>query len=93
MHRVRPHAGSAQAALRGGGLLTGDPPIDPERSGLVALYLRVAEALETSAQLAEEHARRERDRGREFSADVELDNAQRAREAARRGRDRASRLT
>jgi hypothetical protein len=59
---------------------------------LAALYLRVADTLERSAELAEEHATRERKKGRRDSEGVKLDRARRAREAARRGRALASRL-
>jgi hypothetical protein len=59
---------------------------------LAALYLRVADTFERSAQLAEEHAKRERNNGRPESERVELDHARRAREAARRGLALALRL-
>ncbi len=60
---------------------------------LGALYLRVADTLERSAELAEEHAGRERNNGRRESEGVELDRARRAREGARRARALGSRLT
>jgi hypothetical protein len=50
---------------------------------LAALYERVADSLERSAQLAEQHARRSRDKGK---AAVELERAKQARIAAQRGR-------
>jgi hypothetical protein len=59
---------------------------------LAALYLRVADTLERSAQLAEAHGSREQSNGRQVQASVELDRAARARAAACRGRDFASRL-
>jgi len=62
------------------------------RSESAARYLRVADAPERSAQLAEEHARRERSKGRRDSEGIELSRARRARAAARRGRELASRL-
>ncbi len=70
--------------MRGGGLAG-----RTERSDLAALYLRVADTLERSAQLAEEHAEREHD---ERSVAAELAVAKRAREAAKRARELASRL-
>lgn len=57
---------------------------------MAALYLRLADTLERSAQLSEEHAGRERCNGRRDSERVELDRARRARENARRGRALAS---
>lgn len=60
------------------------------RSELAGLYLRVAGTLERSAQLAEDHAQRERDNGRPHSADLELECAARARAAAQRGRELAA---
>jgi hypothetical protein len=62
------------------------------RSDPAALYLRVADTLERSARLAEEHAVRERNKGRRESEGVELERARRAREAAGRARSLASRL-
>jgi phosphate uptake regulator len=59
-----------------------------KRSDLAALYLWVAETLEESADLAEQHAERYRLNGR--SDATEMASAKRAREAARRAR--ASRL-
>ena len=53
-----------------------------------ALYLRVADTLERSAQLAEAHAERDRTAGR-FGA-AEIASVKRAREAATRARDLAS---
>jgi hypothetical protein len=58
----------------------------PARSELAALYLRAADTLDRSAELAEDHARRERDDRRPHSADLELECAARARAAAQRGR-------
>jgi hypothetical protein len=57
-----------------------------------ALYLRAANALEKSAELAEEYAERLRRHGTEQLAGLELESAQRAREAAERARERASRF-
>ena len=59
---------------------------------MARLYLRVAETLERSAQLAEQHAERERSKGRPESAGIELERAARAPNAARRGREFAARL-
>jgi hypothetical protein len=63
-----------------------------ERSELAGLYLRVADALERSGRLAEQHAERDRHNGRPDSAAVELERVTRAREGARRGRAFAERL-
>ena len=63
-----------------------------ERAQLAALYLRVADTLERSALLAEQHASRLRGEGRKRSSDEELERAQRARKAAERGREHAARL-
>jgi hypothetical protein len=62
------------------------------RSELAGLYLRVAETLERSARLAEQHAERERIKGRPDGGAVELARAESAREAARRGRELAAQL-
>jgi len=56
------------------------------------LYLRVAETLERSAQLAEQHAERDRSNGWLDWAAVELERGRRAGEAARRGRALAARM-
>jgi hypothetical protein len=64
-----------------------------DRAELTALYLRVADTLERSAELAELHAIRHQHNGRGWAVAVELERANRAREAARRGRALASRLT
>jgi hypothetical protein len=78
----------------GTGAVTSSAARDPSgRSELAALYLRVAETLERSADLAEQHAQREQQNGRWDSASTELGRAGRARDAARRGRALASRLT
>jgi len=78
---------------RDGGLPTSGAFNDRgERLELAALYSRVADTLERSAQLADEHAERERNSGRGASAEVELERARRARAAACRGRELASRL-
>jgi hypothetical protein len=58
------------------------------RSNMAALYRRVADTLERSAQLAEEHAERDRSEGRLDAR--EIASAKRAREAATRARDLAS---
>lgn len=62
------------------------------RAERVALYARVADTLERSAELAEQHAERERHFGRQYAASVELERGERAREAARQGRALASKL-
>jgi hypothetical protein len=64
----------------------------PGRSELAALYRRVADTLERSAELSERHADRKRGTGRAPSADIELERAKRARAAAQRGRALAARL-
>lgn len=61
-----------------------------ERSTLIELFLRVADALERSAGLAEQHAERDRSEGR--SGRIELEAATRARDAAARARTLANRL-
>ena len=68
------------------------PPATPQRAGLAALYLRVANTLEQSAELAEQHAQRHRDKGKQQAAAIELERAKRARVAAQRGRAHALRL-
>jgi len=62
------------------------------RSQLASLYLRVAETLDESADLADQHAERCRGAGRAQLMEVELENARRARAAAQRGRAAASHL-
>ena len=57
-----------------------------------ALFMRTAEALESSAGLAERHARREDLRGDLATAAKERDRARRARRAALRARDTAGRF-
>jgi hypothetical protein len=79
-------AARAPSAADGDVLPSGASNDRSGRSQLAALYIRVAETLERSAQLAEEHAERERRNGRWDSAGIELERARRAREAARRGR-------
>ena len=69
-----------------------EPPATPQRAGLAALYLRVANTLERSAELAEQHAQRHRDKGKEQAAAIELERCNRARLAAQRGRALALRL-
>jgi hypothetical protein len=69
-----------------------EPPATPQRAGLAALYLRVANTLEQSADLTEQHAQRHRDKGKQQAAAIELERAQRARVAAQRGRAHALRL-
>jgi hypothetical protein len=49
---------------------------------LAALFLRVANTLERSAQLAEDHAERERMGGQVCAVELELERAARARAAA-----------
>lgn len=58
------------------------------RSDLAALYGKVAATLERSAQLADEHA--ERQRAKRQSDATELARAERARAGAKRARDLAS---
>jgi anti-sigma regulatory factor (Ser/Thr protein kinase) len=62
------------------------------RARRAALYRRVADTLERSADLAEQHAERERIRGHQQSAQIELERATRAREAARHGRSLSTQL-
>lgn len=62
------------------------------KSGLAELYLKVANALERSAQLAEVYAKREEIHGRLRAADFEMERARQARQAASRGRTLARRL-
>jgi hypothetical protein len=64
----------------------------PDPASLDALYLRVANALELSAALAEDHAERMSRNGQDYLAGVELERAERARAAAERGRALVSRL-
>jgi hypothetical protein len=52
----------------------------------------VADTLEHSADLAEQHAGHERRNDRQLAANVEMQRAQRARAAAHRARDLASRM-
>ncbi len=69
-------------------------PLPPaSRAALAALYLRLADALESAAELAEHHAQRLRDKGNEQDAAIELERATRARMAAKRGRALGLRLT
>lgn len=89
----------AVASVRSARSLAAPVPTGPRpfsvgygRSELAGLYLRVAETLERSAQLAERHAQHERSNGRLASAAIEMERAERAREGARRGRGRASRV-
>ena len=56
------------------------------------ILLRVAEALERSATLADEHAQRNRQAGHPAGAVDEQNAAKRAREAAQRARSRAHSL-
>ncbi len=63
-----------------------------ERAKLAELYVRVADALERSGQLAVEHADRNRSDGQMASTEVELERARQARQAAQRGRALASKL-
>ena len=63
----------------------------PVRSRLATLYLRVADTLERSVQLAERHAQYEKSRGRTRSAYIELERAKRARAGAQDARALASR--
>lgn len=69
-----------------------EPPATAQRAELAALYLRVASTLERSADLAEQHAQRHRDRGKQQAAAIELERCKRARSAAQRGRALALRL-
>ncbi len=65
---------------------------ESRRLRIVALYRRVAETLERTAELAEQHAKYEQHHRRHGSADIELERAKRARAYADRGRELASRL-
>ena len=65
---------------------------ESRRSRIVALYRQVAETLERTAELAEQHATYEQHHRRHRSADIELERAKRARAYADRGRELASRL-
>lgn len=65
----------------------------PSAEALSVLYLRVADTLERSAALAEDHAARLVRTGRKPLAELELERAERARQAATRGRAFASRLS
>jgi ElaB/YqjD/DUF883 family membrane-anchored ribosome-binding protein len=56
------------------------------RLRLASLYLRVAETLEESADLADRHAQRCRGDGRAQLMEVEMENARKARAAAQRSR-------
>ena len=81
---MRSAGGPARSSSRrAGGLGT--------RWELAALYLRVAGAVERSAQLAERHAHRARGDGLQRVTQIELDRAKPAREGARRGRALAAR--
>lgn len=62
----------------------------PSPGSLSALYLRVADALERAAALAEHQAERLRSSGDSHLAGIELQRAERARQAAKRGRALAS---
>ena len=61
-------------------------------TALAALYLRVADTLERSAELAEQHAQRCRRDGQRQPAAIEFERARRAGIAAERGRVLAERL-
>jgi hypothetical protein len=92
---MRRAVASIQSARSSGEpVLTGSRPVSGGygRSELAGLYARVAETLERSAQLAEQHAQHERSKRRLASAAIEVDRAERAREGARRGRALAARL-
>jgi hypothetical protein len=72
---------------------TSGPDVDVSgREALAALYLRVAAALERSADLAEQHAARLAATGKDELVRAELEQADRTRAAARRGRDLAARM-
>jgi hypothetical protein len=64
----------------------------PKGTQLAALFLQVADTLERSAQLAEEHAERRLSDRQWQSAATELERARQARTAAARGRAFAARL-
>ncbi len=51
----------------------------PDPGSRTALYMRVAEALERSAELAQQHAERAQRNGRSREAAKELERARRAR--------------
>jgi hypothetical protein len=69
-----------------------DPLPTFDSAALAALYMRVADTLEQSAALADQHAQRHREKGKPQAAAIELERAERARRAARRGRALALRL-
>ena len=68
------------------------PLASTQRAALATLYLRVANTLERSAELAEQHAQRHRDKGNQHAAGIELERAKRARLAAQRARALTLRL-
>lgn len=69
-----------------------EPELDPSRPGSpAALYWRLANTLERSAVLAEQHAARLSGKHQDQLASTELDHAEQARAAARRCRDLAAR--
>jgi hypothetical protein len=70
----------------------GPDPSSAIQSRLASLYLRAADSLDTSAQLAEAHAERCQSTGQTDRVDAELQSARRARAAAQRGRAAASDL-
>lgn len=72
---------------------TSGADLDVSRRGAQAeLYVRVAIALERSAELAEQHAARLSAMGKHELAAAELERVERTRAAAQRGRDLATRL-
>jgi hypothetical protein len=72
---------------------TSGSDLDVSRPGVLsALYIRVATALERSADLAEEHAARLAAMDKADLARAELEQAARTRVAAQRGRDLAARM-
>ncbi|MGN6871994.1 MAG: hypothetical protein ACTHMY_26685 [Solirubrobacteraceae bacterium] len=72
---------------------TSESDLEVSRRGALAdLYLRVAIALERSAELAEQHAARLSATGKHELAATELERVERTRAAARRGRDLATRM-
>ena len=83
--------GRASGALRPDPRTAGSSSAAIRSTELEALYLRVADTLERSAQLADQHAQRSGAGQRKLAA-IELERAKRARMAAARGRALASRL-
>jgi hypothetical protein len=67
------------------------PRAAPWQAALDTLYLQLADTLERTAELAEQHAQRQRETGKPQTVAIELERAERARMAARRARALARR--